>query len=185
MSYERLQVTNHVDTWDAEKLAHVEDGIIANEGMINEMQEALANCITADMVEPVLSLLNPMLDITIVDWTGFAVGGVIPVESLCRADSDLFKNEWCTLFGIETILRAGSPLTLRVHKTIDEEHKSINTYKFTPGGYSVHPETNELLSGYWVMTTYIPDEENNSVKAIIAQLSYNPVDQTLQMSMSE
>lgn len=31
MSYERLKVKDHVDTWDVEKLAHVEDGIIANE----------------------------------------------------------------------------------------------------------------------------------------------------------
>lgn len=36
MSYERLNIQNHVDKWDIEKVKHLEDGIVANE-------EAIAN----------------------------------------------------------------------------------------------------------------------------------------------
>lgn len=43
MSYERLKVKDHVDTWDVEKLAHVEDGIIANETEIQKISEDLKN----------------------------------------------------------------------------------------------------------------------------------------------
>ena len=38
MGYERLKVTDHVDKWDAAKLRHVEDGIIANEEEIKTKQ---------------------------------------------------------------------------------------------------------------------------------------------------
>lgn len=38
MSYERLQVTDHVDKWDVAKLKHVEDGIVANEEAIRMLQ---------------------------------------------------------------------------------------------------------------------------------------------------
>lgn len=43
MSYERLKVKDHVDTWDVEKLAHVEDGIIANETEIQKISDDLKN----------------------------------------------------------------------------------------------------------------------------------------------
>lgn len=35
MSYERLQITDHVDKWDVAKVQHLEDAIIANEIAIN------------------------------------------------------------------------------------------------------------------------------------------------------
>lgn len=38
MGYERLKVVDHVDKWDAAKLRHVEDGIIANEKEIQNKQ---------------------------------------------------------------------------------------------------------------------------------------------------
>lgn len=41
MSYERLRVTDHVDKWDAAKLSHVEDGIIANATEIARIDSAL------------------------------------------------------------------------------------------------------------------------------------------------
>ncbi len=37
MSYERLQVTDHIDKWTTDKLKHVEDGIIANEEAIKAL----------------------------------------------------------------------------------------------------------------------------------------------------
>lgn len=38
MSYERLQVKDHVDKWTVDKLRHVEDGIIANEMELEKKQ---------------------------------------------------------------------------------------------------------------------------------------------------
>jgi hypothetical protein len=34
MSYERLELTDFVDKWDAAKVKHLEDGIVANEEAI-------------------------------------------------------------------------------------------------------------------------------------------------------
>jgi nitrogen fixation/metabolism regulation signal transduction histidine kinase len=58
MSYERLKVKDHVDKWDAEKLAHVEDGIIANEAEIVRIFDDLKNyALKEDLPQDLLNMI--------------------------------------------------------------------------------------------------------------------------------
>jgi hypothetical protein len=58
MSYERLNVKDHVDKWDAEKLAHVEDGIIANEAEIVRIFDDLKNyALKEDLPQDLLNMI--------------------------------------------------------------------------------------------------------------------------------
>lgn len=62
MSYERLQVTDHVDKWDAAKLKHVEDGIVSNEEAIDSFLDEFTNdnaltlLIETGLVNPIVNL---------------------------------------------------------------------------------------------------------------------------------
>jgi hypothetical protein len=58
MSYERLKVKDYVDKWDAEKLAHVEDGIIANEAEIVRIFDDLKNyALKEDLPQELLNMI--------------------------------------------------------------------------------------------------------------------------------
>ena len=70
MSYERLQVTDHVDKWTVDKLRHVEDGIIANESGLEEiannlnyyaLKSEIPNIDNFTTKEEVQSIMNNMI----------------------------------------------------------------------------------------------------------------------------
>lgn len=73
MSYERLQVTDHVDKWNVAKLRHVEDGILANEAEIKNKQP-LGNY--ADKTEVVYADTDNSEDIVVVETASKYAGTI-------------------------------------------------------------------------------------------------------------